>query len=284
MQEGEFEIDPKVKADVVRVPSNFNYSEAVDQAQTLVENYGVVFVAKGKIIGSGTLIIAKGIKGILTAHHVAKVLYAKESTGFSLGIRFNMIHSLDVTVRQFDHIVVGDSDKNKFEHTGPDLSFLMITDDGLSARLGSIKSFFPLNAQIDISKYPPEQLREMPFFISGSPQEFSKDDGTYQGMKLTKFTHLQMQAFFKSIRKKNGFDYLRFEVASGDQDYPSHFGGVSGGGIWLAVGQRRDGKAEFHPVLQGVIFYQSSPYKKNTRRLLIGHGPSSIYGSLIQRI
>lgn len=285
MKEGE--IVPQVEAKVVKMPSDFDFSQAVDQAQSLAENYALVFVIDGKVVGSGTLVIANGTKGILTAHHVAKVLYGKENGGFSLGFRFDTIHSLDVTVRQFEHIVIGESGKNGFEHTGPDLSFLMLTDDQLSATLGSKKSFFPLKAkvEIDISKIPPEQLRETPFFISGSPQEFSKDDGRYQGKRLKRFAHLQMQATFRSLRQKNGFDYLRFQVASGVQDYPSHFGGVSGGGIWLAVGQHTAGQdVLFHPVLQGVVFYESAPYKHNTRRLLIGHGPSSIYSSLIQRI
>ena len=34
----------------------------------------------------------------------------------------------------------------------------------------------------------------------------------------------------------------------------------------------------------GVIYYQSRPYSKNRKRIIIGHGPESIYKSLVEAI
>jgi len=43
-------------------------------------------------------------------------------------------------------------------------------------------------------------------------------------------------------------------------------------------------KPTYLPLLKGVIFYQSRPYSKNRKRIIIGHGPESIYKRLVEAI
>jgi hypothetical protein len=78
---------------------------------------------------------------------------------------------------------------------------------------------------------------------------------------------------------------IRLPSSTGVHGYPTKYGGVSGGGIWMPTMQEmRNGEIDFVPLLQGVVFYQSRPYWKLTRRLLVGHGPRSIYGRLLQEL
>jgi hypothetical protein len=280
----DFHVEPQNEHDLVKIPGGFDFTPMLEKAETLAAHYGVVVAMDGNVLGSGTFVIANGIHGILTAHHVASVPYLRKGN-FSLSIRDDVPHRLEVKASHFEHIDLGNSRKNRFEHTGPDLSFLMITDSTLLETLASKKSFYPLIQKTNISQYPSNKLRQLPCFVSGSPQEFSKELGRHKGQPLTKFVHLQVPGLFRSLKNKNGFDYLHLEVGSGVQGYPTDYGGVSGGGIWIPVAdETKHGDVDFYPVLQGVVFYQSRPYKQGTRRLLIGHGPNSIYSQLIQKI
>jgi hypothetical protein len=284
MKVGNLELERQPERDLVKMPADFDYEPMLDKAQRHASNYSVILIRDGQVFGSGTLVTAKGVHGILTAHHVALVPEKKGELGFSLCIRGDVIHRLDVNTAQFHHVILGDS-RPHFEHSGPDLSFLMITDRNLYATLDSVKSFYPLIKHCDVAGYPNEKMRQIPWVVSGSPAEFSKELGVYKGEMLTKHCDFHLPVHFRSLRQKGGFDYFRFEVHSGVYGYPTKYGGVSGGGIWMATMQEmRNGDIDFPPMLQGVVFYQSQPYKGQTRRLLIGHGPDSIYSRLIQAL
>jgi hypothetical protein len=285
MKVGTIEAEQPNEGCLVKMPAGIDARAMLDKAQRLASNYAVILGIDGKVLGSGTLVTAKGIPGILTAHHVAIVPYLREGGEFSLCIRDDVIHRLNVRTSQFNHVVVGDSKKNRFEHTGPDLSFLMITDPELLSTLKARKSFYPLIKRADTAKYPEDKLRKMAWAISGSPEEFAQELGMYHGEKLTKVSDFHVRAELRSLKQTKGFDYLRFEVFSGVHGCPKVYGGVSGGGIWLLTMQKmRNGENEFAPMLQGVVFYESRPYQNETKRMLIGHGPDSIYGCLIPEL
>jgi hypothetical protein len=285
MNVGTIEVEPQTEHELVNLPAGFDYRPTLDKAQRLASNYAIIFVINGKVFGSGMLITLKGVHGILTAHHVAILPYGKEEGAFSLCI-CNAIHRVPVrTTAQLQHIVLGDSKKNRFEHTGPDLSFLMITDPELLSTLKARKSFYPLIKRADIAKYPEYQLRKLLWTISGSPKEFSQEHGMYKGEKLTKASDFHVSADFRSLKQKKGFDYFRFEVDSGINGCPKGYGGVSGGGIWLLTSKTMtNGQISYGPMLQGVVFYESRPYQNETKRILIGHGPDSIYNCLIREL
>jgi hypothetical protein len=276
------EVEPQTKGYVVRMPAGFDSRAMLDKAQRLASNYAIIFGIDGKVFGSGTLVTAKGVHGILTAHHVAMVPHLKEGGEISLCICDGVIHRLNARTSQFEHIVLGDSKKNRFQHTGPDLSFLMITDPELLSTLKARKSFYPLIKRADTAKCPEDKLRKMHWAISGSPEEFAQELGMYNGEKLTKVSDFHVRAELRSLKQKKEFDYLRFEVYSGIHGCPKRYGGVSGGGIWLlTIQKKRNGENDFAPMLQGVVFYESRPCQNETKRILIGHGPDSIYSCLI---
>lgn len=277
------EFGPTHRNQLVTIPGEFAYRGMVQKAQRLASNYGVIFVVDNRVLGSGTLIKTGNITGILTAHHVARVPYLKEGGEFSLCVCDGLVHRYDVKTSQFEHIVVGDHRKNHFEHSGPDLSFLMITDPEVSATLGAKKSFYPLVNHTDVSHCGAEHLRKMVWTVSGSPAEFCEGMGMYQGETLTKFSDFHASVDFLSLIRKKGFDYIRLETDAGVGDFPSDYGGMSGGAIWLPIKyETKNGDIEYPPILQGVVFYQSRPFTNGKKRLLIGHGPESIYDRLTE--
>jgi len=281
MKVDSLKLEPQPECDLVKLPADFDHDTMLEQASRHASNYSVIFVRDGQVFGSGTLVkVEEGVHGILTAHHVALVAENKNDREFSLCIHGKVIHRLDVNTSQYHHLIVGDS-RRHFDHSGPDLSLLMLTDRKLFATLDSVKSFYPLRKQCDVGLYPVEKLRHIPWVISGSPAEFSEELGMYRGERLTKHCDFHIPVHFRSLRQKAGFDYFRFEVHSGVHGYPKAYGGVSGGGVWMAtIEQMTNGDIDFPPILQGVVFYESRPYEQHTRRLLIGHGPESIYARL----
>ncbi len=130
----------------------------------------------------------------------------------------------------------------------------------------------------DVSDYPHEKMRQIPWFISGCPGAFTQNLGTHKGEIVRKVEGCHFAAHFHSLRKEKGFDYFRFQLHSGVDDWPETYGGVSGEGIWMASAQpMANGELDFPATLQGMVFCESRPYKNDSRILLIGHGPHSIY-------
>jgi hypothetical protein len=284
MKVGDLELEPQPERDLVKLPPEFDFESAIEKASQHASNYSVALVLDGQVFGSGTLVSVNGMHGILTAHHVMLVPERNGAKGFSLCIRTKTIHRVDVEASDYHHVVLGDS-RHQFDHSGPDLSFLMLTNRTLVATLESVKSFYPLVKHCEVHEFPREKARQLPWLISGSPAEFSEPLGVYKGEMLTKFSDFHLVAHFHGLRQKGRFDYLRFETHSGVHGFPKEYGGLSGGGIWLlGMQQIGNGQLDFPPVLQGVVFYHSRPYWKRTRRLLIGHGPHSIYEELVRAL
>jgi hypothetical protein len=267
---------------LIKAPPGFDFDHSLEEAQKLASNYAVAFVVDDKVIGSGTLVKVRGMYGILTAHHVAIVPSKKKGERSNICFRENAAHELKVTTSQFHHFVVGSS-RNHLEHTGPDLSFLMITDPKVYSSLSSIKSFFPLDEEWQTAAYA-DKFPQMQWSICGCPEELTDTSQTLRGRHLVRCCCIHAEARFLSLRTRKDFDYIRLEVHSGIHEFPEKYGGVSGGGIGLPVGKMEKDKPTYLPLLKGVIFYQSRPYSKNRKRIIIGHGPESIYKRLVEAI
>jgi hypothetical protein len=134
----------------------------------------------------------------------------------------------------------------------------------------------------DYSIYVRYDLAKMPWTVSGSPLEFSESVGTYAGEPLTKFSDYHASVDFLNFRNRKGFDYIRLRAEPYSENFPRSYGGVSGGGIWLSVVQHYDmlkvQPAYGVPILMGVAFYETAPTRG--QRVIIGHGPRSIYENL----
>jgi hypothetical protein len=82
------------------------------------------------------------------------------------------------------------------------------------------------------------------------------------------------------LEKKGDFDLARLKIPSGDAEYPSDYGGVSGGGIWISrftlLHSMEIESLAAEPVfLAGMAFCQSAK-DGDGYHAIIGHGPSSI--------
>jgi hypothetical protein len=92
--------------------------------------------------------------------------------------------------------------------------------------------------------------------------------------------------FFQHEKFQDGvFDFIRLTVPSGDFGFPYRYDGMSGGGFWLfsmEIGVHGDASTvrALNPVLMGVEFSQLDRCIETKERVLMGHGPNSIYSEL----
>jgi hypothetical protein len=163
---------------------------------------------------------------------------------------------------------------------GPDLSFLIIRDPGLLAKLRTEKSFYALDSAPRPSFHP--LLNPRIWGVAGSPYEsFKRIEENYHGGPLSKMVNFVGTGCFPFQTLQDGdFDYLKLTVPSGEFGFPDDYEGISGGGIWLMpmeVDPSGDPRTIRHraPILAGVEFSQSG--WQNRERILTGHGAHSIY-------
>ena len=242
-----------------------------------LDHYTVSLTLKDRLIGSGTLVIVGGRFGILTAHHVAEIL-CKDQTA-----RINVIiagheHLFSIKADFIEHHVVGRPHGDD-EAIGPDLSFLQLLDSGNVGTLKSKKSFYHLEGK-SFGKFEAFPFKETPWFVAGAPAELVSGLNVGTPAATLEVKHFFGEAVFDSMTEREGFDFLRLEIFAGRDDYPKHFGGVSGGGLWLIQLSKEidipNAPVSYEaPFLAGVAFHQSE--LREDKRIISGHGPASIY-------
>jgi hypothetical protein len=257
-------------------PEGFDYRQYLDTAHKQISYYTAIMIFDDGLCGSGIFVRAYGYAGILTAHHVARLIHRCSS--FNLVVQSHK-HEMTIESSSVQHIVIGDSTGNPQPEHGPDLSFVCISDVNTLAILDSIKSFYFLENK-DLSFFDGD-FAKMVWALSGSPKESWTAMGfAHDGQPITKVSNLVLTAAAKSYEERNGFDYLKFSLHTAVDNYPDEFGGMSGGGMWLTpleiTGEDLKSVAPAAPILAGVTFYQSEPL--NGRRIITGHGQRSIYG------
>jgi hypothetical protein len=92
--------------------------------------------------------------------------------------------------------------------------------------------------------------------------------------------HFIGESTLKSLRKRDGFDYVKLELIAGEYTFPTDYRGFSGGGIWLVpftIDPDRGTSTVGHmgPFLVGVAFHQSD--LNGAQRVITGHGPFSVH-------
>jgi hypothetical protein len=268
---------------VIKTVRNDQIRPLLAKASKLIKDYTAILAFEDGRVGSGVFVNTGGVEGILTAHHVAKVVF--EVPEFALCIA-DHVHELWRKSAHMQHIVIGDSSGNPEPKDGPDLSFIRIRDSNLLGILRSLKSFCFLESQK--TRFFDSPLNLMHWAIAGSPHEFLvpiKPRG--KDGPLSKLTNFVGDADFVSRMQRKGFDYVELAITSGQADFPKSYAGVSGGGLWLIpleVDPNEDLKTIGHaaPVLAGIAFYQSEP--ENGQRIITGHGFDSIYSRVTQSL
>jgi hypothetical protein len=232
-------------------------------------------------IGSGTLVKTCGFEGILTAYHVAAEVSKHDVFGLCIVDEW---HLLSGPFSGFEEVPVGASPCNSPPETGPDLSFLVIRDSCLLAKLKELKEFYPLAKPPSLH---PVFGTQHCWSINGTIGELSIRKETDDGPRARIRQFLGGGRYQHTLKKDGEFDYLHLSVPSGSNDFPNDYRGMSGGGFWLLpmeIDANEDLRTIRHrePVLAGVEFAQLE--RKNGERVLVGHGPDSIYRQLNRSI
>jgi len=252
----------------------------IASASMVIKDYTAILIFEDGRIGSGTFVNTCGMDGISTAWHVGQHLLKFPEFGLCVA---DYPHGLWISSELVEHVIIGAVPKDSVPENGPDLSFLIIRDAGLLAKLRTEKSFYPL----DSAPRPPFHplLNPRIWGVAGSPYESLKRlQENYHGGPLTKLTNFVGTGCFPFQTIQEGdFDYLKLTMPSGEYGFPDDYDGMSGGGIWLMpmeIDPSGDPRTIGHrpPVLAGIEFSQSG--WKNGERILTGHGLDSILGPL----
>ena len=262
----------------------------MSRAAEEISHYTAIFVIPKKgekgVPASGIFVNSCGYFGILTAFHVATPVL--KSPKFGLCISERVVHEKWLESEHFQHVPIGfipGKPWDEYDENGPDLSFIIIRDENLLETLKSLKSFTYLeNKDLEYFESPLDRLR---WQITGSPNEasalvsVSPVDGP-----LVKYESFVGDAIFDSRTEREGFDYLKLRVSSGEHDFPEDYEGVSGGGMWLipfsAESEDVNTIRYETPILAGINFHQSAVI--NNERVITGHGYNSIYGRVRQAL
>src|SRR6266567_8288149 len=108
----------------IKAPPGFDIESHVANATKIIKDYTAILIFEDGRVGSGTFVNACGFVGILTANHVAELVF--RFPVFALCIAEHP-HSLWVKSENLENVVIGEWSKAAPQN-GPDLSFLIIRD------------------------------------------------------------------------------------------------------------------------------------------------------------
>src|SRR5687768_10148144 len=143
----------------------------LDRATGEIGDYTVSLVVGKTLVGSGTLLELCGSCGILTAHHVSRLLLDTQRKDFAVVIARHL-HLFIIPTQCTDHLVVGEWRAGREEQLGPDLAFIKILDPNAVATIRSKKSFFKL-AKEKLSHFHELPYKQMQWFVAGAPAEMA---------------------------------------------------------------------------------------------------------------
>ena len=232
-----------------------------------------------KLIGSGTFVSIEGIRGIITAQHVAQEMDRTSETEIVL-----MDHEHRYTIKN-QFLTIIQLTKSIVPGNGPDLAFIRLPTT-IAAEISSYKSFFNLSSDRGVLLSEPPELHYGFWVAYGSPAEWLKTEASNfrPGETLSLCGYCSIGGL-NSLYEKEGYDYYEMELDYTSSDaIPQSLGGFSGGGLWQITlkGPSLDKLEPDKYFFSGVAFYQSE--LKDHRRMLRCHGRLSIYNSLFNQV
>jgi len=230
----------------------------------------------GYPIGSGVFIDIGGVKRILNAKHVAKIIL--EYPNDKLGLLLEEKEHNYILENRYLLIYQYDFDKQLDEYA-PDLSFIKIPSNQIST-IQAIKSFY--NFSIDRNKLLKfkNDFREGIWFVCGFPVWESSRfiDGLHFKITYSIIGRCGATGVDKATYK-NELDYYEVGVDySSLASIPKDFGGISGGGLWK-ITINNDGE-NFIPesyYLCGIVIEQTQFDQELNKKKLICLGRKSLY-------
>jgi hypothetical protein len=254
-------------------------------AAQAANDYSVSLVNGNDLVGSSTLVTVEGVHGLLTADHVWQTLCQGEDAEDFCMVLGSQLHRFEYRFSQCTPIIVGRYSPDH-EQEGPDLAFICLDNLLKVGDLKSRKSFYPLEPEkrkmFELIPYD-----QSPWLVWGAPAEKSSRSLAETGELVTRLGHFAGVSEFQERNERGGFDYVRVTVPSGEHNFPSNYGGVSGGGVWLPYHLSQDPAGKIlkpmsSVLLAGVAYYQieDGPGQKT----LLLHGVRSIYERVFQQV
>ncbi|WP_156380982.1 hypothetical protein [Pseudolabrys sp. Root1462] len=229
--------------------------------------------AKAELLGSGTLIDAGSVKGILTAAHVLQVILREREIGLlEFPVRMEQSQRLRVEIRYLDHVHMGDG---PFGEEGPDLAFLRIPIT-LAEALAANSSFANFEKQAASAFAPaPLEASESIDAVLGTIGEWKEPVRDVANLRVTTLSGLHNVGVVTEIEALHGFDRYQFDpLPENGFRLPVSYGGTSGGGLWRAYTNNEKHLKQLR--LLGVAYFQTG----GIDRKIICHGPKSVYQAL----
>jgi hypothetical protein len=225
---------------------------------------------------SGTLAQISGFKGIITARHVWEEARKHEFLLTLVG-RSNYAFETKYLTPAIPPAV---GELREFGVRAPDIGFIRVTDKYASDLEANGKVFFNLDKRIIVQSHLPD-MTEGYWTIFGNPGEWLE----VERKKVSSFVYgTGVSRQFEEA----GWDYFVMNLdIPANPDIPKDFSGMSGGGIWW-TGWSCDEKFEKFVVanlfedmkVAGVSFFQTG----SQNRMLLGHGPKSVYELLYRYV
>jgi hypothetical protein len=245
------------------------YAQLLEATAEAIQHFCVSIVFDDVLCGSGTLIDAFGSLGILTAHHVVKsTLESRKRGDFALVIEEGRPSRFEIERDCIEHFPLG---VPVSEGASPDLSFLKLgtaAGRGVSERvvstLKSKKSFYRVGGK-SFDEFRILPLTNVPWFVSGAPASLSVPMTSKTDDGALRVAHLVAEAGFEELVEMDQHDLLTLRLRTNPAPFTDDYGGVSGGGVWVAPLKSTGPNAppeniEIEPChLAGVAFRQGVP-------------------------
>jgi hypothetical protein len=246
------------------------------EAFDVIRSHSTSFIVNSALIGSATFVRIGKHAGFLTAKHVWERLCELTDKDPMIGIQLYLRrHGFFIDRTKLVPLF---ETKRKTKAFGPDLVFLKIADVDLGPIEASEKVFLNLS-KTAMNRYRQAASRFGFLIISGFPEAMTKPRvSVAPNARLLGLFNLGMMVAKTRSRRKWTYDYWEMQTEVGTQ--PRDYGGVSGGGVWRVVLQKKLGEPVLAARIQsislcGVAFYQSDV--KAGWRFIRAHGPDSVY-------
>jgi len=203
------------------------------------------------LLGSGTLAVICGEKGIITAAHVGELVIELESISLVFVSRDRDVYdNVRVDVGKCPFVNIGEAPWNEL---GPDLCFIKLPFDAI----GAIDCHGAVFKNIDMDKKRLEIFKNSPcmFFVGGFADAYTKtkyDDNGREKKEIT-FIHETGMVHCDDYEKNIVDVFVRDRRE--DRPEPDNFGGLSGSGVWKFLFDKNM-KTDY--LFFGVVYYQTS--------------------------
>jgi len=244
-----------------------------------IRHYSVVLLISNnddnKVIPcAGTLCQIGKHYGIITAGHVWKEIKDSKELIIPFGFRGGQISLEPGYLEAYCPFI--QVDRNGIEK--PDIAFIYLPENKASNIQAFGKVFYSIDKRINNQDYD----RDLGYWVSfGAPNELLEPG---RAPSLTYSTDL------KRKYEIDTWDYLELVIDfKSEPRMPKSLEGMSGGGIWnvrIFTDTEDENKIGLHLIkdvlFSGVNFYQSAI--ENNHRMILGHGPKSLYINLFKNI